>query len=68
MDQQSISNPREKDFTYSWVNSSVFLFYLQVFLFLALTAGCAFGLYSKRYRGTPEVPVQSSSQYTPQYK
>ncbi len=26
-------DPKEKDFAYSWVNSSVFLFYLQGFLY-----------------------------------
>jgi len=61
-------DPREKDFTHSWVNSSVFLFYLQVFCFIALVVGCSYSLYTKRYKGKPEVNVQSSSQYTPQYK
>lgn len=68
MDQQTVTNPREKDFTYSWVNSSVFLFYLQVFLFIAFTFGCAFSLYTKRYKGKPEVTVQESSLPTPKYK
>ena len=30
---QDWDNPQEKDFNYNWVNSSSFLFYLQVFLF-----------------------------------
>jgi hypothetical protein len=68
MDQHLETNPRENDFTYSWVNSSVFLFYLQVFVFIAFTFGCAYSLYSKRYKGKPEVTIQSSSEYTPQYK
>jgi hypothetical protein len=61
-------DPREKDFTYSWVNSSVFLFYLQILCFLALTAGCSYSLYTKVYKGKPEVNIQSSTLYTPQYK
>lgn len=68
MDQQSTQNPQTKDFAYSWVNSSVFLFYLQVFLFVAFTFGCAYSLYTKRYKGRPEVPVQESTLYTPKYK
>ena len=68
MDQHTDTNPKEKDFTYNWVNSSVFLFYLQIFVLIAFTFGCAYGLYAKRYKGRPEVPVQSSSQYTPAYK
>lgn len=68
MDQHSAPDPKEKDFTHNWVNSSVFLFYLQIFILIAFTFGCAYGLYSKRYKGRPEVPVQSSSQYTPAYK
>jgi hypothetical protein len=68
MDQHTQVNPREKDFTYSWVNSSVFLFYLQVFLFIAFTFGCAFSLYTEKYKGRPEVKIQESSQYEPKYK
>lgn len=68
MDQQTTQNPQTKDFAYNWVNSSVFLFYLQVFLFVAFTFGCAYSLYTKRYKGRPEVPVQESTLYTPKYK
>lgn len=68
MDQQPEKNPQERDIKYSWVDSSVFLFYLQVFFMIALTIGCSYGLYSKRYRGKPEVNIQPSTQYTPQYK
>lgn len=68
MDQHTDINPQAKDFTHNWVNSSVFLFYLQVFVFIAFTFGCAYSLYSKSYKGRPDVPVQSSSQYKPEYK
>ena len=61
-------NPKEKDFTYNWVHSSVFLFYLQVFCFLAFTLGGCYALYQKRYKGTPEVVVPGNTLYTPKYK
>jgi hypothetical protein len=68
MEHHNESNPQDKDFARNWVDSSSFLFYLQVFILIAFTFGCAYSLYSKRYKGRPEVPVQSSSQYTPVYK
>ncbi len=68
MSQHAEINPQEKDFNHNWVNSSVFLFYLQVFILIAFTFGCAFSLYNKGYKGKPEVKIQSSSEYTPQYK
>jgi hypothetical protein len=67
-EQIEYKNPQEKDFTYSWVNSSVFLFYLQVFCTIALVVGFSYGLYTHRYKGRPEVSVPSNTLYTPQYK
>ncbi len=61
-------DPKEQDFAYSWVNSSVFLFYLQVFCILAFLVGGSFGLWGKRYKGRPEVNVPGNTLYTPQYK
>lgn len=63
-----VSDNNNNDFTKNWVNSSRFLFYLQVFCFLAFTLGGCYKLYNHRYKGTPEVEVQKSSQYTPEYK
>ena len=63
-----IENPIEKDFTHSWVNSSTFLFYLQVFCILAFVLGGCYGLYTNRYKGKPRVNVPESTQYTPKYK
>ncbi|KIC91333.1 MULTISPECIES: hypothetical protein [unclassified Flavihumibacter] len=63
-----IENPLEKDFTHSWVNSSTFLFYLQVFCILAFVLGGCYGLYTNRYKGKPRVNVPESTQYTPKYK
>ncbi|MBC7902188.1 MAG: hypothetical protein H7Y27_02140 [Gemmatimonadaceae bacterium] len=61
-------DPREKDFKHSWVNSSVFLFYLQVFCLVAFIVGGSIGLYQHRYKGRPEVSVPGNTLYTPQYK
>ena len=61
-------DPKEQDFAYSWVNSSVFLFYLQVFCIVAFIVGGSFGLYAHRYKGRPEVSVPGNTLYTPQYK
>ena len=63
-----VSDNSNKDFTSNWINSSRFLFYLQLFCFLAfIFAGC-FKLYTYRYKGKPDVEIQKSSQYTPEYK
>lgn len=58
----------EKDFTKNWVNSSRFLFYLQVFCILAFLLGSCYRLYTQRYKGKPNIEIQGSSEYTPQYK
>jgi hypothetical protein len=63
-----INESQEKDFTKNWVNSSRFLFYLQVFCILAFVLGGCYRLYHQRYKGKPDVEVQSSSQYKPEYK
>ncbi|KIC93118.1 hypothetical protein [Flavihumibacter solisilvae] len=63
-----LENPQEKDFAYNWVNSSTFLFYLQVFCILAFVLGGCYGLYTHRYKGKPKVAVPESTQYTPKYK
>lgn len=65
---EEIKDPKLKDFAYSWVNSSVFLFYLQVFCVIALFLGGCYGLYTHRYKGKPDVNVPANTLYTPQYK
>ncbi len=65
---QEITKHEEKDFTNNWVNSSRFLFYLQVFCILAFVLGGCYRLYNQRYKGTPAVEVQSSSKFKPEYK
>ena len=59
---------REKEFGYNWVNSSVFLFYLQVLLLMAFLVGGCFALYKKSYKGKPQVTVPDNTLYTPKYK
>ncbi|MES1159675.1 MAG: hypothetical protein ABUM51_02885 [Bacteroidota bacterium] len=65
---QEVRDPKLKDIAYSWVNSSVFLFYLQVFCMVALIVGGSYALYAHRYKGKPEVNVPANTLYTPQYK
>jgi hypothetical protein len=66
--QQETANPKLKDIAYSWVNSSVFLFYLQVFCIVAFLVGACWGLYTHHYKGKPDVVVPGNTLYTPQYK
>ena len=59
---------KDKEFGYNWVNSSRFLFYLQVLCIVALSIGMCYNLYVHRYKGKPDVQVPSNTLYTPQYK
>lgn len=65
---EELKKNQERDFTRNWVNSSVFLFYLQVFCVVAFLIGGSYSLYKQRYKGKPEVNVPSNTLYTPQYK
>lgn len=67
-DVEEYKDHKLKDITYNWVNSSVFLFYLEVFCILALLLGGCYGLYTHRYKGKPEVVVPANTLYTPEYK
>ncbi|MBL7738963.1 MAG: hypothetical protein JNK14_07070 [Chitinophagaceae bacterium] len=64
---QELKKVQDSDFTHNWVSSSGFLFYLQIFCILAFVLGGCYMLYTKRFE-KPEVPVQESTLYTPQYK
>jgi hypothetical protein len=64
---QELQKVKDRDFTHSWVSSSAFLFYLQIACVVALLFGACYMLYTKRFE-KPEVNVQSSTLYTPQYK
>jgi hypothetical protein len=63
-----LKDPKLKDITNSWVDSSVFLFYLEVFCIVAFLVGASYGLYVHRYKGKPNVEVPGNTLYTPQYK
>jgi hypothetical protein len=64
---EELQKVQDKDFTHSWVNSSAFLFYLQVFCLVAFVLGGCYMLYTKRFE-KPQVSVPESTQYTPKYK
>jgi len=42
---EEYKDPKLKDITYNWVNSSVFLFYLEVFCIIALLLGGCYGFF-----------------------
>lgn len=65
---EEYKDPMLKDISYNWVNSSVFLFYLEVFCIIAMVIGGSYALYSHRYKGKPEVVVPANTLYTPEYK
>ena len=65
--QQELQKVQDRDFTHNWVSSSAFLFYLQLFCMVAFILGSCYMLATKRFE-KPEVKVQESSLYTPQYK
>ena len=65
---EELQKVHDKDFAHNWVSSSAFLFYLQVACIVAFLIGACFMLYSKRYRGKPDVTIQESTLYTPKYK
>lgn len=65
--QEELKKVQDKDFTYNWVSSSAFIFYLSVFCIVAFAFGGCFKLYNKRYE-QPKVNVQESTLYTPKYK
>ncbi len=68
MAYENIQDIKEKDFKYNWVSTSRFLFYMTVFCVLSAAIGGCYKLYQQRYTGKPDVEVQSSSKYTPEYK
>ena len=65
--QEELQKVQDRDFTHSWVSSSVFLFYLQIACFVALVLGGCYMLSTKRFE-KPEVKVQNSTLYTPKYE
>ena len=66
--EEELLDNSDKDFAHSWVSSSRFLFYCQVFLFVAFLIGGCYGLYAHRYKGKPEVAVPDNTLFNPKYK
>jgi hypothetical protein len=65
--QHELKKIQDRDFTHSWVSSSAFLFYLQVFCLVAFLFGASYMLYTKRF-DKPHVAVPENTLYTPKYK
>ncbi len=68
MEQQEVLDNTHKDFAHNWVSSSRFLFYCQVFLFVAFFIGGCYALYVHHYKGKPQVTVPGNTLYNPKYK
>ena len=62
--QEELQKVQDRDFTHSWVSSSAFLFYLQVFCMVAFVLGGCYKLYEKRYDGKPNVVVPENTLFT----
>lgn len=63
-----IIETKQKDFAYSWVSSSRYLFYVNVLILAALIFGGSYALWEHRYKGKPEVEVPGNTLYDPVYK
>lgn len=61
-------NNKQRDFGYSWVSSSRFLFFVTVACFVAWSMGGCYKLYQHRWKGKPDVEVPGNTKYTPEYK
>ncbi|MFT4203898.1 MAG: hypothetical protein QM610_08270 [Chitinophagaceae bacterium] len=66
--QKEIVELKEQDLRYNRVSTSRLLFYLSLTAFICFVAGCSFQLYSHSYAGKPDVEIQSSTHYVPEYK
>lgn len=66
--EPEVIETKQKDFGYNWVSSSRFLWYLQVFAFVAFLLGGCYGLYSHRYKGHPKVNIPENTLHNPTYK
>jgi len=66
--QVEVIETKQKDFAYSWVSSSRYLFYVNVLILVALILGGSYALYEHRYTGKPEVEVPGNTLYDPVYK
>lgn len=65
--QEELKQQERKDFKFSWVSSSRFLFYIIIACLTLFTWGGCYRLYTKRFE-KPKVTIQESTLYTPKYK
>ena len=65
--RQELEKVQDRDFAHNWVSSSAFIFYLSLACIVAMLFGSCLNLGTNRFH-KPEVTVQPSSLYTPQYK
>ena len=65
--EKKIKKMQGRDFTYNWVSSSVFLYYLHLVCIAGFLLGACYMLYTKRFN-KPDVHIQESSRYVPNYK
>lgn len=66
--QQELEKMKNMDYSYNKVSSSRFLFYVQVIGFVLLMFTVFYELWANRYQGKPDIEIQSSTLYTPEYK
>ena len=66
--QEELEKLKNQDYAYNKVSSSRFLFYVQVIGFVAFMLTACYVLWTTRYKGKPDIEIQSSTLYTPQYK
>ncbi|MBS1927309.1 MAG: hypothetical protein IT254_03895 [Chitinophagaceae bacterium] len=66
--EQEVIETKQHDVRYSWVSTSRFLFYLEVFAMVAFLVGGSYGLYTHRYKGHPKVSIPDNTLYSPKYK
>ncbi|MBD0297939.1 MAG: hypothetical protein ICV51_15350 [Flavisolibacter sp.] len=64
---EELQKVHDRDFTHNWASSSAFIFYLSIFCLVAFLFGTCAKLYNNRFE-QPEVTIQESTKYTPQYK
>ncbi len=66
--QNEYKELKEQDIKYNKVSSARFLFYLTLAAMASFVVGCSTRLYHERYKGKPDVDIQSSTKYVPEYK
>lgn len=66
--EAELEHLKNQDFAYNKVSSSRFLFYLQLAGSVLLFLTACYVLWTNRYQGKPNVEIQSSTLYTPEYK